>query len=58
VARFDAEEAPEAAERAGPSLGTTPVALDSQADWGGPSRLFYKAEASRKHILRMPIELR
>jgi hypothetical protein len=46
VAKVDAEEAPEAAERARPS-----PRIRLGASWGDPSSLFYKVEASGKHIL-------
>jgi hypothetical protein len=58
VAKVDAEEAPEAAEGAGPSPRIRQVAPDSQVGWGGPSSLFYKVEASRKHILPVLMESR
>jgi hypothetical protein len=46
VAKVDAEGAPEAAERAGPS-----PRIRLGAGWGGPSSPFYKVEAFGKHIL-------
>jgi hypothetical protein len=46
VAKVDAEEAPKAAERAGPS-----PRIRLWVAWGGPSSLFYKVEAFGKHIL-------
>jgi hypothetical protein len=58
VAKVDAEEAPEAAEGAGPSSRIRQVAPDSQVGWGGPSNLFYKVEASGKDILSAPMESR
>jgi hypothetical protein len=51
VPQVDAEEAPEAAEGAGASPKIRQVASDSQVGWGGPSNLFYKVEASGKHVL-------
>jgi hypothetical protein len=58
VAKVDAEEAPEAAEEAGPSPRIRQVAPDSQVGWGGASGLSYKVEASGKHILLVPMEPR
>jgi hypothetical protein len=58
VAKIDAEGAPEAAGGAGPSPGIRQVAPDSQVGWGGPSSLFYKVEASGKHILSVLVESR
>ena len=58
MAKVDAEEAPEAAERAGPSPRLRQVAPDSQVGWGGPSSPFYKVEACGKHILPVPMESR
>jgi hypothetical protein len=56
VAKIDAEEAPEAAEGAGPSPRIRQVAPDSQMGWGGPSSLFYNVEACGKHILWVLVE--
>jgi hypothetical protein len=58
VAKVDAEEAPEAAEGAGPSLRLRQVAPSSQAGWGGARSLFYNVEASGKHILSVRMESR
>jgi hypothetical protein len=58
VAKVDAEETPEAAEGARPSPRTRQAAPDSQMGWGGPSSLFYKVEASGKHILSVSTESR
>jgi hypothetical protein len=58
VAKIDAEEAPEAAEGAGPSPRIRQVAPDSQVGWGVPSRLFYNVEVCGKHILSVPMESR
>jgi hypothetical protein len=58
VAKVDAEEAPEAAEEAGPSPRIGQVAPDSQVRWGGPKSLFYKVETCGKHILPVPMEPR
>jgi hypothetical protein len=58
VAKVDAEEAPEAAETTEASPRIRQVAPDSQVCWGGPSRLFYKVEASGKHILSVLVESR
>jgi hypothetical protein len=58
VAKVDEEEAPEAAEGAGPSPRIRQVAPDSEVGWGGPSRLFYNVEACGKHILSVLVESR
>jgi hypothetical protein len=58
VAKVDAGEAPEAAEKAGPSPGIRQVTPDSQVGWGGPSSLFYKVEASGKRMLSVLMESR
>lgn len=58
VAKVDAEEAPEAAERAGPSARIREAAPDSRVGWGGPSSLFYKIVTSGKRILSVPMESR
>jgi transposase len=58
VAKVDAEEAPEAAEGAGPSLRIRPVAPDSQVGRGGQSSLFYRVEACGKRILSVPTRSR
>jgi hypothetical protein len=58
VAKVDADEAPEAAERAEPSPKIRQVAPDSQVGWGASISLFYKVEASGKHILLVPVESR
>jgi hypothetical protein len=58
VAKVDAEEAPEAAEGAGPSRRIRQVAPDSHVGWGGPSSLFYNVDASGKHILSVLMEWR
>jgi hypothetical protein len=58
VAKVDAEEAPEAAEGAGPSPRTRQVAPDSRVGWGGASSPFYKVEAFGKHILSVLMESR
>jgi hypothetical protein len=58
VAKVDAEEAPEAAEGAGPSPRTRQVAPDSRVGWGGASSPFYKVEAFGKHILSVQMESR
>jgi hypothetical protein len=58
VAKVDGEEAPEAAESAAPSPRIRQVAPDNQVSWGGPSSLFYKIEASSKHVLSVLTESR
>jgi hypothetical protein len=55
VAKIDAEEAPEAAEGAGPSPKIRP---DGEVGWGGLSSLFYKVEGSDKHVLSVLMESR